>query len=314
MPQRAPIDAALPSAVGRVSIRTALPRDRAWIDHLSARFVLNVGYVPRNHRAMRIASFDYWLVTLDGEPAGFLLIGAGTRRPVRLSQIAIDADLWRRGLGQACVSVVRTYAAFQPMPGVEGDIAFGLPMEHVAASTAGVQTSSRLRVSLRGRRTGHWRWSPLDPVLVAGSPAAAAAAAVRACGRPLSRAELVAAASVNAIPPPAAAAAASAGLKLPACISGASPPAAAAAGEASPAGSQRLVDTPGRRLPARGWSPRGGLALARGGVDRVPAAATPLPPPAAAAPETAAAGGPCCVRAGADGPLVIRPRNAADGF
>lgn len=271
MPQRSPIDAAMPSAVGAVTVRTASPRSRLWIDHLSRAFVLNVGYVPKHHRAQRLVNFDYWLVSLDQEPAGFLLIGGGTRAPVRISQIAIDADLWRCGLGAACVEVVRAYAAFQPRPDVHGDIAFGLPMEAVASSTRAVQTCSRLHLSCRGRRTGHWRWDPLDALAVAGTPHAAAAARSAAASRPLPRSQLVAAAAVNGL---------------------ATPPPAAAAGVAvvgSMAGRLRASDRASADLPP-----------------------PPQPPPPAAA--AAAAGGPCAVRAGVDGPLVIRPRNAADGF
>lgn len=156
---RAPIDTQLELSCGDTRIVTAGVGQLPYVNHLSKKLRENIGHVPAAARTMRLEDNDYWLVEVNGEPAGFVLIGGSLRTPTRLSQVAIDPQLWRRGIGSAVLRELRLHAyRFARVPGVVASIADSLPMIDVARSTGGVLCATAARPSKRRRRLTHWAW------------------------------------------------------------------------------------------------------------------------------------------------------------
>lgn len=144
--------------LGDLRVETATAVDLRYIDHLSRKLAWNIGYVPIAARENHLQQGNYWRVQLNGEPCGFLLIGAGNRLPTRLSQIAIDEQIWRNGVGQACIDILQRHAAAAKCPGIVASIADRLPMIEVAKVTGAVHVATRLQLSRRKRRVQHWYW------------------------------------------------------------------------------------------------------------------------------------------------------------
>lgn len=163
---RTEISTALETPLGTLRITTATEKHLPWIEHLQRRLHRMIGFVPTPAQRQRMGACDYWLLDLNGDDAGFLLLGAGLRKPVRLSQIAVHPDLWNGGIGTAAMSCVLTAAKRMPCPTVVADVASNLfQMQQMCTNTGALHDSTRLYVSTRQRKTLRFRWpSATDPL------------------------------------------------------------------------------------------------------------------------------------------------------
>lgn len=158
---RTEISTALKTPLGELRIVTATAAALPWIEHLQRKMHRMIGFVPLPAQQQRAAANDYWLLTLNGDDAGFLLLGAGIRQPVRISQIAVHPDLWNAGIGTAATTTVRRHAATMPCSTVIADVASDLhQMQQMCITTGGKHVSTRLYLSLRRRRTLRFLWPP----------------------------------------------------------------------------------------------------------------------------------------------------------
>lgn len=145
------------------------------IEHFQQQFHSNIGFVPRGAQQQRLENHDYWKISTNGQSCGFVLVGGGTRQPIRLSQIAIAEDLWRNGIGRSVITAAKNYALQFRKPQIVATIADSLAMNEVAAATAAIHTATTIRKSLRKRRCNHWLWTDhTQPI----HPTAAATAAI----------------------------------------------------------------------------------------------------------------------------------------
>ena len=156
---RTRISTALETPLGDLRIVTAKSTTLPWIEHLQRRLHPMIGFVPTPAQQQRIAAGDYWMLTLNGDDAGFLLLGAGTRRPLRLSQIAVHPDLWNGGIGTAATAEVLRHALTLPKPTLIADVASDLhQMQRMCTNSGAKHVSTRLYVSARKRRTLRFQW------------------------------------------------------------------------------------------------------------------------------------------------------------
>ena len=157
------IDDLLPSVLGPVRIQTAKIENLPMIEHYQRKWHDHIGFMPRAAQEHRLERGDYWRLELNGQDAGFLLLGAGILKPVRFGQLMVDPDLWRRGLGAACVARVKLHAAGLPRPGIRADVAEGLSMNLVAAATGARLIEVEDRQNRRRRRILRWIWTDHIP-------------------------------------------------------------------------------------------------------------------------------------------------------
>lgn len=145
--------------LGTVIISTARHTDNAYIDQLQRQFFSHVGCVNRGARDDRIERNDYWRCLLNGQHAGFVLLSGGVTRCMRLSQVAIDEELWRNGLGTVIIEQVRRFAhAHAKHDTVAVSVATDLPMNEVVTATQAAHVATRLELSSKRRRLNHYVW------------------------------------------------------------------------------------------------------------------------------------------------------------
>lgn len=159
--QRPPVQVVTLLGDEELTICTAGRSDLPYIERTQRKLCHALGFVPRSAMRQRRARGDYWIVEIGGQKAGYLLIGGGVRAYTRLSQIGVQPDLWRMGIGSAALAELKRHATLYPHPRIIADVATDLPMNEVAAATGALPISSRCRVSVRGRRTTRWLWPSL---------------------------------------------------------------------------------------------------------------------------------------------------------
>lgn len=159
MIERPPIQVTMTTAVGKLSLRTAVCNDLPWCERSQARFVRHVGHIPHAQLRLRVRRNQVWILELDGDEAGHLVHGAGERSALRLSQVTVDEALWRNGIGNAALAVLRRYArAHMPNDAVAVAVAEGLPMNDVVRAAGAKHVATRVGKSMYGRRLHHYVW------------------------------------------------------------------------------------------------------------------------------------------------------------
>lgn len=150
-----------PSKIGPVVLSQATSSHMTMIEHFQRTHTESLGFIPTAAMNHRMSLGDYLKVTANGQDAGFLLVSAGTRKPVRIAQILVTDELWRQGVGTACIQMIRQYAAGMRCPSVVGAGAEGLPIHEVARVTGANQVQVVTPSNKRKRKIIHWCWGPI---------------------------------------------------------------------------------------------------------------------------------------------------------
>lgn len=146
---------------GELLVSTATEKNQLWIEHLQRQYSNQLGFVPRSGIAGLLGFRNYLQLTIDGIDAGFVLTCGGITKPVRISQIAVDEDLWRNGIGSATIEVIRKKALLMPKRSVIVTVRDGLAMNSVAIDTGAIHTATSLTIAKRKKRLHTYAWSPL---------------------------------------------------------------------------------------------------------------------------------------------------------
>lgn len=150
-------------SLGLVQIRTAKRDDVAFVDHLQRTWSNHVGFIPRTGLLDRIRRGNCWIIRAPGQEAGYLMYAGVHRGPaVRLSQIAIDDDLIRRGIGTLAIQTLRLQCPEKPLL---ADVRDGLPMCDVARSMGAWHIATDTTPTARGRDLLRFTWPQLRPPL-----------------------------------------------------------------------------------------------------------------------------------------------------
>lgn len=143
------------------TIITAKHTDILYITSLARQHVNNIGFVPTAALHDHINRQSIHLLLINNEPAGYLLSSGGFRRPHRIIQVAITAEMWLQGYGAQLIAHARTTAASRPIPSVSASIRDGLPMQTVAEHTGAHLTGISTRPTARAKILTHYLWTPL---------------------------------------------------------------------------------------------------------------------------------------------------------
>jgi GNAT superfamily N-acetyltransferase len=143
-------------------LRTAVAGDLAYLVQLQRRWSNAVGFVPFSAMRERLGANQYWILELDGEAAGYALLGAGRRCPLRLSQLAVDASLLRKGLGAFLVGEARRWASWWATDSrLVVDCRLDVPMMEVAPATGACEVTRSPAQGARGLPSVRWQWPRL---------------------------------------------------------------------------------------------------------------------------------------------------------
>ena len=151
----------VPHSLGVVQIATATPSDALWIEHLQRKFSNDLGFVPRAGIRGLLDRRNYLRIDLDGKDAGFVLVTGGITKPVRISQIAIDEQLWRNGIGAIAIALIRKKALLMRKPDVVATTRDGLIANIVAIETGATHLATTLIAHARKKRSHLYLWSHL---------------------------------------------------------------------------------------------------------------------------------------------------------
>lgn len=160
MPLRDLIDKIAATGLGPLRLSTATEKDQLWIEHLQRRFSNQLGFVPRAAIPGLIEARNYIKLAINGSDAGFVLACGGTTKPVRISQIAVDEDLWRLGIGTAAIEMIRKNALAFRKPSVIVTVRHGLAMNQVALETGATHIYDNLQMGKRKKRLHTYLWNP----------------------------------------------------------------------------------------------------------------------------------------------------------
>jgi len=152
------IPAARNCVVGNVGIVTATESDLKYIEHAQKKHHEAIGFVPKSAMENRIERRDYLKIDVNGQEAGFLLIGGGTRTPIRISQIMVDEELWRRGVGRASIGMIQEYALTMPKQTIVGRCAEGLTVNELVLATGARRVQVEAPKNKRKRRIFYYQW------------------------------------------------------------------------------------------------------------------------------------------------------------
>lgn len=95
-------------------IRPARLSDFSAIDHLQKQLRYWVGWVRKPIMLDRLASSSYLLLSLRGQPAGYVYFTKGIRSPMRIVQNAVSDELWRSGYGSCLAAAAARLASASP--------------------------------------------------------------------------------------------------------------------------------------------------------------------------------------------------------
>lgn len=82
-----------------LQIRTATQADRLYIGDRSYKHRKMMGWTPDAWLDQAIDRHLAWIVSINGDRAGYTLITGGSRRPCTLRHNCVEHDLWDRGMG-----------------------------------------------------------------------------------------------------------------------------------------------------------------------------------------------------------------------
>lgn len=145
--------------LGDIVICVATPDDLAYIDSLQRTFVNNVGFVPRTAIADHLDRRSYHLLKINSQPTGYAMHAGGTRKPLRLIQVAISDDAWRHGLGSTLIHLALHRARNSVQPGMTATVRDALPMNQVVTATGAKITGRDTTPTARRRDRIHYAWS-----------------------------------------------------------------------------------------------------------------------------------------------------------
>lgn len=140
------------------TIETATPTDQTYIEHLQRLHSNSLGFVPRIAITDHVTRGNYDLLTINGQPAGYVMHGGGIRRPYRLIQVALSEDLWRKGFGRRLLASSLARARTRPQPTMTATVAEELTMNEVARATGARIIRIEPAANRRKRRLIHWEW------------------------------------------------------------------------------------------------------------------------------------------------------------
>lgn len=161
MVERQPIYRAKQTAAGLIRMRTLQVSELTWVEHLRAKHLSNqIGFVPTAAYADRLRRGDLLHIALDGQDAGFVLVGAGTRRPLRISQLAVHPDLWAQRIGPTCINWLLRHARALPYGGpLIADVRDDLDrMKRACERTGGKIISTAKNDTARGKPLHRFLW------------------------------------------------------------------------------------------------------------------------------------------------------------
>lgn len=149
--------------LGRITIRKANPRDLTYIDALQRQHVNNTGFVPKTAIIDHLERGSYTLLTVNEDPAGYLMANGGVRKPYRLIQVNIQPDAWRTGLGTILIQRALAEARTKRITTVTATVRDGLPMNPTVQSTGAQITGFDTRPKARRRKLIHYAWYQPPP-------------------------------------------------------------------------------------------------------------------------------------------------------
>lgn len=144
--------------LGLTTIEQALPEDFRYIDALQKHHVNNIGFVPRTAIENHLERLSYLLLTINGQPTGYMMSAGGIRKPYRLIQLAIESEAWRTGLGSILIGLALDIAARKPSPNMTATVREGLPMNPTVLSTGALPTGRDTTPKARRKELIHYAW------------------------------------------------------------------------------------------------------------------------------------------------------------
>lgn len=145
--------------LGDVTIEIARVDELAYIDSLQRKFVNNTGFVPRTAIADHLTRHSYHLLRINAQPVGYAMHAGGTRKPLRLIQVAISDEAWRHGLGTALIHLAKHRARSSLQPGMTATVRDGLPMNQVVTTTGATPIGRDTTPTARHRDRIHYIWN-----------------------------------------------------------------------------------------------------------------------------------------------------------
>lgn len=150
----------LPNHVlGSIDVRIATPEDLAFLDSLQRKHVNNTGFVPRAAISDHLDRQSYHLLSINGQPTGYAMQAGGTRKPLRLIQVALSEDAWRFGLGTVLIQLALRKAKTALKTGMTATVRDGLPMNKVVTAAGATPTGRDTTPTARARDRIHYTWS-----------------------------------------------------------------------------------------------------------------------------------------------------------
>jgi len=145
--------------LGSIHIRIATTADRSYIDALQRKHVNNIGFVPRTAIDDHLARQSYHLLSINGQPTGYAMHAGGTRKPLRLIQVALSEDAWRNGLGTALIELALQRAKNTLKTGMTATVRDGLTMNKVVTATGATPIGRDTAPTARGRDRIRYSWT-----------------------------------------------------------------------------------------------------------------------------------------------------------
>jgi len=145
--------------LGSIDVRIATPEDRHFIDALQRKHVNNTGFVPFTAIEDHLNRQSYHLLSINGQPTGYAMHAGGTRKPLRLIQVALSEDAWRNGLGTVLIQLALQRAENALKTGMTATVREGLTMNQVVTATGATPTRRDTTPPARGLDRIHYAWS-----------------------------------------------------------------------------------------------------------------------------------------------------------
>lgn len=144
--------------IGLIKLRTAVLHDYPYIEALQRQHVNNTGFVPKTAIQNHLQRQSYVLLTINGQPEGYLMSAGGIRKPYRLIQVAVDEEAWRLGLGTLLIHQALAKARRKPKPDMCCTVREGLPMNPTVISTGAKPFAYDDSPKARRKRLIHYAW------------------------------------------------------------------------------------------------------------------------------------------------------------